>query len=185
MNIHPRSVARLRAATIFLCLLFTACASSNDGDVIDPAKSGLNGTWHYVVTNAFDATFSGCSGDATVLEGQTFHDGLALAPICRTAVTFDVHQVGEAFQVPAYQVTCSDGASGSLSGFGQIVDPELGGQWDSASDTGVTATQTFSGTIVGDTIEVRESHRTFSGTFQGACDFSPELTAVVTVDPPS
>ena len=185
MKIHPRFVARPRAATLLICFLLTACAGSNDGDVIDPAKSGLNGTWHYVVTNAFDATFSGCTGDAAVLEGETFHDGLALAPICRTAVTFDVNQVGETFQVPAYQVTCSDGASGSLSGFGQIADPDVGGQWDSASDSGVTATQIFSGTIAGDTIEVRESRRTFSGTFQGACDFSPELTAVVTVDPPS
>jgi hypothetical protein len=185
MNLHPRSVARLRAATIFLCLLFTACAGSNDGDVIDPAKSGLNGTWTYLVTNAFDATFSGCTGDAAVLEGETFHDGLALAPICRTSITFDVSQVGEVFQVPAYQVTCTDGASGSMSGFGQIVGPQVGGQWDSASDTGVTATQIFTGTIVGDTIQVRESRRTFSGTFQGACDFSPELMAEVTVDPPS
>ena len=39
----------------------------------------------------------------------------------------------------------------------------------------------FSGVIVGSTIELSETRRTFAGNFQGSCDFSPPLDVVVTV----
>lgn len=149
--------------------------------MLDPEKGGLEGTWDYLVTNAFEATFTGCTGDATVLEGATLYEGLSLAPICLTAVTFDVNQTGDEFLLPPHQVTCSDGASAVMTGFGLIDDPDIGGQWESVSDQGVAAVQLFTGVIVGNTIELTESSRSFTGVFQGDCDFSPPLTALVTV----
>ena len=144
-------------------------------------KGGLQGTWDYLVTNAFDATFTGCTADAAVLEGATFYEGLSLAPICTTAVTFDVSQTGDEFLLPPHQVICSDGASAVMTGFGLVNDSDIGGQWESVSDQGVAAVQLFTGVIVGNTIELTESSRSFSGDFQGGCDFSPPLTALVTV----
>jgi hypothetical protein len=162
-------------------LLLAGCAGSNDGDVLNPAKSDLDGTWEYLVTNAYEATFTDCSGDAVVLDGATLHEGKSLAPICLTAVTFDVTQAGEQFEVPPHPVTCSDGASASVSGSGLIEDPDLGGQWESMSDQGVAAVQLFTGVIVGNTIQLTETRRTFSGGFEGGCDLSPPVTALITV----
>jgi hypothetical protein len=163
------------------CLLLIGCAGSNDGDVLDPSKNGLQGTWEYLVTNAFDARFTNCTGDAAVLEGATLYEGLSLAPICMVAVSFTANQTGDAFDVPPHTVTCSDGATASASGSGQVTDPDVGGQWESLSNQGVEAIQVFTGVISGNTIELSESSRTFSGTFQGSCEFSPALTAIVTV----
>jgi len=168
-------------AAMVACVLCGGCAGTNEGDTLDPSKSGLQGTWEYLVLNTYDATFTGCSGDATLLEGVTLYEGLALAPICQTAVQFPVNQAGSAFDAPPHQVTCSDGAQASVSGFGQIADPDLGGQWESVSDQGVTTIQVFSGVIAGSTIELSETRRTFAGNFQGSCDFSPPLDVIVTV----
>jgi hypothetical protein len=171
-----------RSLPTLLCgLLIAGCASHNDGDVLEPAKSDLDGSWEYLVTNAYDARFSGCTGDASVLEGQTLYEGLALAPICLAAVTFEVSQAGALFELTPHEVTCSDGASATVGGSGEIHDPTIGGQWESTSSQGVAAVQEFTGTIVGQTIQLSEFRRTFSGAFAGACDLSPALTAVVTV----
>jgi hypothetical protein len=162
-------------------LLAPGCASSNNGDVLDPQASGLDGTWEYLVVNAFDARFTGCTGDAAVLEGVTFFEGLSMAPICQTAVSFSVLQQGDVFQAPPHQATCSDGAVASVSGSGLISEPDLGGQWESASSSGVNSVHAFSGLIVGNTIQLQESRREFSGAFTGSCDFEPELSAIITV----
>lgn len=181
MNAFQPTTTRWPVAVLGCCLLLAGCADSHVGEVLDPAKSGLSGTWEYLLTNAYEATFNGCSGDAAVLEGATLYEGLSLAPICMSAVVFDVDQDGASFEVPAYQVACSDGSTASMTGSGQIAGHEIGGQWDSISNGGVTAVQLYSGQIVGNTIELSESRRTFDGAFQGTCDFVPALTAIVTV----
>ena len=181
MKVELPAIARRIATATVACMLCGGCAGTNDGDRLDPSKSGLQGTWEYLVLNTYDARFTGCTGDAGVLEGVTLYEGMALAPICQTAVQFPVNQVGSAFDAPPHQVTCSLGAQASVSGFGQIVEPDLGGQWESVSDQGVTTTQEFTGVIVGSTIELSETRRTFVGDFQGSCDFSPPLDVVVTV----
>ena len=170
------------AIATIVCLLLAGCAASHEGNVLNPSTGDLQGTWEYLVTNAYDATFSGCTGDAVVLEGATLYEGLSLAPICLTAVTFDANQEGDAFDVPPHEVVCSDGASATVTGFGQIQNPGLGGQWESTSDLGVSAVQLFTGVIAGNTIQLTELRRTFSGGFEGGCDFSPPLTALITVN---
>jgi len=163
------------------CLALGGCSGTNRGDVLDPTKGDLGGSWDYLVTNAYQATFANCTGDATVLEGLTLHDGLSQAPICMNAVQFGANQTEDGFDVPPHPVTCSDGAAAAVGGFGQVAGQSVGGQWESLSNQGVEAIQVFTGVISGNTIELSESSRTFSGTFQGSCEFSPALRAVVTV----
>ena len=175
---------RVVSSLVVLCSIAcgAGCTDSNRGEVLDPSNDGLAGTWEYLAMNAYEARFKNCTGDAAVLEGSTLYEGLAEAPICLTAVKFEAHQSGDAFDVPPHTVTCSDGASGTVSGAGLIADPSLGGEWESQSDRGVKSVQTFTGVINGNTIELAETHRTFSGSFSGGCDFSPPLSAVITVD---
>jgi hypothetical protein len=179
-SIEARDARRVLVVWIaFVCLI--GCAASNDGDVLDPSKDGLEGTWDYLVTNAYEARFTDCTGDATVLEGATLYEGLSLAPICLAAVSFAADQNGDGFDVPPHAVSCSDGSSGTASGSGRISGFDVEGQWDSLSGLGVEAVQLFSGSISGNTIEITETHRSFDGTFRGECRFSPALTALITV----
>ncbi len=173
--------AWLRAVALLSLLAFAGCAGMNDGDALDPTTNGLQGTWEYLVTNAYESEFTGCTGDATVLEGATFFEALSLAPICLAGVTLDANQDGDSFEVLSHQVTCSDGAAASVSALGAVTESGIGGQWESASDRGVSAVQIFTGEITGNTIELTETRRIFSGDFQGACDLAPPLTAIVTV----
>ena len=173
--------ALVRAMLFLPFVAFAGCAGMNDGEALDPTTNGLQGTWEYLVTNAYEAEFIGCTGDATVLEGATFFDALSLAPICLAGVTLDANQDGESFEVLSHQVTCSDGAEASVSALGEVTELGIGGQWESVSDQGVSAVQIFSGEISGDTIELTETRRIFDGDFQGVCDLAPPLTAIVTV----
>ena len=166
---------------VIAALGVVGCSGQNNGDLLSPAMSGLDGTWEYLITNAHDARFSGCSGDAAVLEGATLFEGLSLAPICMTPVTFDVNQAGQTFDAETNQVTCSDGATAQIAGFGQIDDPVIGGQWESLSDGGVESIQSFTGVIAGNTIQISELRRDFTGNFEGGCDLSPPVEAIITV----
>ena len=87
-----------RAILLLTIIAFAGCAGMNDDDGLDPTTNGLEGTWEYLVTNAYEAEFTGCSGDATVLEGATFFEGLSLAPICITGVTVAAIQDGDSFE---------------------------------------------------------------------------------------
>jgi hypothetical protein len=175
--------AFLCIALLLICVAIIGCARSSDGAsrIFDPSKGGLEGNWEYLVMNAFEAQFSGCTGDAAVLEGATFYQAQALAPMCLVAGRFEVLQVGDAFQVRSHEVTCSDGTPATVSGVGQIGDSLLGGQWESDSAQGIHAVQVFSGSAAGNTIAMNETRRSFSGALEGTCDITPPLTARVTV----
>ncbi len=168
-------------SVVFLSIIvFAGCSGMNDDQAPDPT-TGVQGTWEYLVINAYEAEFTGCTGDATVLEGSTFFEALSLAPICLAGVTLDANQDGDSFEVLSHRVTCSDGVEASVSALGAITGSGIGGQWESSSDLGVSAVQIFSGQMTGNTIELTESRRIFDGDFQGACDLAPPLIAVVTV----
>lgn len=179
-----QSTLHTACACLLVCcsiLALAGCAGLND-EGLDPTTNGLQGTWEYLVTNAYEARFTGCTGDATVIEGATFFEAFSLAPVCLAGVVLAANQDGDSFQVMPHQVTCSDGAEASVSASGSVDGSGIGGQWESVSNGGVTAVQVFTGTIVGNTIELTETHRVFEGSFQGACDLSPALTALVTVE---
>ena len=179
-----QSTLRTASACVFVCCSIfglAGCADLND-EGLDPTTNDLQGTWEYLVTNAYEARFTGCTGDATVIEGATFFEAFSLAPVCLAGVVLAANQDGDSFQVMPHQVTCSDGAVASVSANGSVDGSGIGGQWESTSDEGVTAVQVFSGAIVGNLIELTETRRIFDGSFQGACDLSPPLTALVTVE---
>ena len=169
---------------LIFCASSIGCSSSSASpSPFGAAQTGaLDGNWEYFVTNAYGATFENCTGDAAVLEGYTFSEASAFAPMCVLAVKFKVDQLDDSFQVVPHGVTCSDGASASVTGTGlQVNDSDIVGQWESASSSGVNASQVFSGSVVGDTISIVETARTFTGSFDGSCDLSPPLKAAITV----
>jgi len=185
-SFHASSPSRSGAAAalaLLAVLSLAGCASSHLGDTIDLEQNGLQGDWQYLVTNAYEATFVGCGGDAAVLEGKTFAQAQSLVPMCLPAGSFGVAHSGGDFSVPAYAVTCSDGSTGSAGGAGEVVASSVGGQWESISQAGVSAQQTFTGVVQGETIHLSETRRAFSGALSGACDLVPPLVAEIHVGP--
>ncbi len=72
------SYSALPRAVVFLSIIaFAGCAGMNDGEALDPTTTSLQGTWEYLVINAYEAEFTGCTGDATVLERKTTARGNA------------------------------------------------------------------------------------------------------------
>ena len=181
MKLPSSSAVSLVVCLVVSSLTGTGCTSTDDTDLLDPSKSGLEGKWTYVALNGHSATYTGCTGDATILEGVSFADAFAVVPICTVSGEFDVVQAGESFTVVAHTVTCSDGSTGSAAGEGVFSADSLSGGWETGSDGGVNASQSFTGTAVGELLEIFESERTFSGSLQGSCGISPPLNAVITV----
>ena len=70
MNIQLNS-GRTALATCAIALLTVAgCSSSGDPETgLDVESESLSGVWYYQITNAYDAVFTDCTGDAVVLEG--------------------------------------------------------------------------------------------------------------------
>ena len=68
-----------------------------------------------------------------------------------------------------------------VGGVGQVANDWLGGQWESMSDAGVAAVQLFAGVVTGNMIELGETRRSFTGSFNGSCELLPPLRSLVTV----
>ncbi len=163
-----------------LCLA-AGCSQLND-EIALPGAGALAGSWEYVAANAHSATFSNCSGDATVLEGATVVDGMGLAPLCRVRGTFEVIRVADAFEVVPFQVACSDGGTAAVSGGGAFTGTTIEGAWQTLSSSGVAAVQAFSGVVSGtDQLVVQEGYWSFAGSFTGSCELAPPLTATVEI----
>ncbi|MCP3978857.1 MAG: hypothetical protein GY716_05935 [bacterium] len=166
------------AALAVSALLVAGCSQQNDGGILTDSSDGLAGTWDYLVTNAYEAVFTGCTGDAAVLEGKTFVEGMSAAPICIVSTRFDVQQSGDdGMTVVPHAVSCSDGSTADVSGQGVVAAGTVDGSWSSSSDGGVMSTQSFSATRLGDTLEIEETARSFAGSFSGSCSLSPALSA--------
>ena len=163
------------------CALAAGCGSDPVAELLDLPIADVEGSWSYEVTNGDEATFVNCSGDATVLEGESFDAAQAMAPICHITGPVAVTQDLAALVVLPGSVTCSDGSNAVLSGLGFVTEDAVDGQWDSASEDNVLASQAFEGSVAGTTITLSEDHRDFSGNFQGSCDLEPALTASVSV----
>ena len=164
-----------------LCLTGSGCSGTDEVLDLAGVLPNLGGTWNYQIDNPDQATFVNCTGDAAVLEGRTWNEALALAPICHVGSSFQVTQnVGTLLVVP-HNVTCSDGSTAVISGVGIVTSDSASGQWNGASDQNVNSTQNFDGSVAGNVVTLTEDARDFSGAFQGSCDISPALAATVTV----
>ena len=167
---------------LLVCAAAAGCTNDVVEQIIDIPVANVDGTWNYQLNNPDQATFTNCTGAAILLEGQTWNQALALAPICHVASSFQVTQNLAALFVVPHNVTCSDGSSAVVTGAGAVTDTTVNGQWDSTSNQNVNANQGFQGTVSGSTITLTEDHRDFSGGgLQGSCDISPPLSATVTV----
>ena len=164
-----------------LCLGM-GCAGSNDGDLLSSAPDGFQGKWSYLVTNAYDASFEECTGDAEMLEGLSFYEANLVMPICVVPAFFDVVQDGDTFNLHETAITCSDGTTGSISGNGTVGGGAIAGVWESETHDGIRSSQPFSGTVVGNSIQILETSWAFEGPISGRCQFSPGLMATVSVD---
>jgi len=187
MTHRTRRLQALVTALILLGSLAGGCAGT-PGNAAEGAGLGdgltgdaLGGTGYYLVQNAYEATFVGCTGKAAILEGHTFAEGYTMAPICQPSGTFDVTQNGHTLSMLTHQVDCSDGTSATVSGIADVEADGLSGSWDSNSAGGVTATQTFSGTMSVNSMEILESRRSFAGAFDGDCGIDPPLSATLTI----
>jgi len=164
-------------ATAALITIGAGCSSINDGEVFSGSAASLEGTWQYLITNAYDSVFVGCTGDAAALEGLSFAEGMAAAPICVVSNTFEVTQSDDTLVVAPHQVSCGDGSSAQVTANVTLIEGSLAGLWMTASDAGVDAIQSFSASVMGEMLEFTESHRSFDGNFSGSCDLVPALTA--------
>lgn len=170
------------APLLLLTVALAGCAGSNDDVVptfLNSELSDLSGTWDYEIQNAYDAIFTGCTGDAAMLEGRSFYEGLTVAPICVVPNSFEVVQDGDVLQVLPDSTYCG-GITASVTGSGALSETSLNGSLQVASASGAT-THTYSGARSGRTVEIAEERHAFSGAFQGQCDLTPPLRATVTV----
>jgi hypothetical protein len=168
-------------ALLAACAAGPGCSSNDVAEVLGLPLADVDGNWSYAITNGDQATFVGCSGDAAVLEGQTFDDAQSMAPICHLDGSVTVAQDLAAMIVMPDNVTCSDGSSAVVSGVGIVTEDSVSGEWNSASDQNVIAMQSFDGAVNGSTITLTEDSRDFSGDFDGSCDIFPPLSATVTI----
>lgn len=153
-----------------------------DGDtlVFDPQSESLSGVWYYQITNAYDAVFTDCTDEATVLEGVPFNEGVLVAPVCRLPNSFEAVQDGAAVEFLPATGQCG-GVSATVGGVSDLLENELAGEQEFLSDDGVQATHTFRGHVNGATLQMIESRRAFDGAFRGACNLTPPLAATVTI----
>ena len=165
------------AVALVLVLAVVGCSSS---DVLNLIIPDLTGNWSYVMNNSDVATFSNCSGDLAFLEGRTYDEGMAVAPICAELGSFTVFQIQGTATINPTDITCSDGSTAFLAGTITLTDTMADGSWNTTNLLN-TSSQSFSGTISGNTIDLQESRLAFTNSLQGSCDLSPPLSSTVTV----
>lgn len=187
MKHKPRLQFIVALAVLMSCVV-GGCAGSPHGESTTGLGLGstlsdgtLSGTGYYLIENAYEAEFVNCTGQAAILEGRSFAEGYALAPICLAAGSFDVIQNGNTLSMLAHQVDCSDGGTAEVSGTADIGTDALSGSWASSSAGGVSASQSFSGTMSTNSIRILEHQRSFTGTFDGECGLTPPLSASLTL----
>ncbi len=182
MKIHPSSLRASIGLIGCLIVLGARCAGSGGGEALVSTANGLAGNWSYLVTNAYDATFTDCTQDAAILENQTYYEGSGLAPLCTPASYFDVVQEDESFEIVPHSVNCTDGGAAMISGSGTVVNGNLSGEWRSVRAGGAESRGQFHGEVVGGHLVLVDAGREFHGDFEGGCSLSPGLSASVVVD---
>ena len=173
--------SRTRTAWIlFLTLPILAACQSND--VLEALVPDLQGTWVYAEDNPEEAMFVGCSEDLLVLQGLSVSEARSSQTLCTVEGTVDVLQVKEVVTVNSQAMSCSDGSTAILSGFGTVDDTSVSGQWQSISAEAVTTLQDFSGVVLGNMLVVEQTALTVNGSQSGTCGISPPLSATIMVN---
>jgi hypothetical protein len=160
-------------------MIVAGCDSS---DVLEVLVPNLQGAWVYAEDNPDDALFVECSEDLLALEGLSVSEARTTESLCIVGGTIDVLQVEEIVTVNAQVMTCSDGATALLSGFGTVGDTSVSGQWLNISDGAVTTVQDYSGTVLGNLLIVEQTALSVSGSQSGTCGIAPPLSATIMIN---
>lgn len=179
---NPSAAAAVLISVLVWVFPASGCTALGSEDALGSGSPSADRvTWEQVLNNPYDATFTGCGGDAAVLEGKTVVDGLELAPLCLVTGSFGIVRDGTSFSVEAFRVACSDGSTALISGSGVWTETSVSGQWESALDSGVDGVQVYSGPASGNLLVLDHTRVTFGGAFEGSCSLSPALSASVVV----
>jgi len=173
--------SRIRLGLV-LALVGPLLAGCESSDVLEALLPDVQGTWVYVADNPDEATFVSCTQDLLPLQGLSVSEARATQTLCTVSGSIDVLQVEEIVTVNAQTITCSDGSTAILSGFGTVSDSSVSGQWQSISTGAVTTLQDFSGTVLGNMLVVEQTALTVNGSQSGTCGISPALSATILID---
>lgn len=169
----------LALLTVALLALSGCGGGGGGGGSASPAN--VSGTWDsFVSTNDSAATFQGCTGDASVLNGSTVADAFADC----TVNPITVGQSGNTFSFSPAAYTCTDGVdtwTGQLNGGGTVSGPSLSGDYTMRDDaTTDDETHEFTGSISGNAITLNVNHIEWTGSISGACNLSPAWNIITT-----
>jgi len=153
-----------------LVLLCVACNS----DSSNPPPADVAGTWFMTATNADSATFTNCSGDFALFQGDTVADTLppiltssagGLAPV--------VTQNGTMWSMmPQTIFGVENIASGDVNG------NSISGRFDGV-DSASTLTLFFNGVVTGDSMAINVHTGRLTGAVVGECSIDPPLAVDV------
>ena len=172
MMIHSRTMH-----VAVLAGLLVALAGCSASDLVELIFPEVQGTWSY------QATFTGCTGDITNLDGQTFNTGMTLQPICTPSAPFSVIQIDDLATIEPTAILCSDGSAAVLTGTVNLTETSVSGSWTAVGPAPGTMQLEFAGSVAGNVLSIDESRITYSGTLTGSCDLSPMLASTVTITP--
>ena len=163
----------------FALVLVVGCDTS---DVIELLLPDVQGSWNAQVTNGDVATLTNCTGDLAALEGQTFDQATASDMFCTVSGTLDVLQIDENVFVNPQTTSCDSGSFALVSGIGNVNEMTVSGQFTGLADNSVLTTNSFTGTVSGNTLSVQQSMIEVSGDVAGSCGFTPQLNTTIQVN---
>ena len=185
LALTPAAIVTVVVGCLQVVLSATGCSSSGGG-VMDGPVADISGQWtNFERLNAGDATLTGCTGDAAMLNGSTIADLTGGGgPTCTTNDPFLVVQVGAIFTFTEVFVTCDDGTSITQDGGGTVTSLDtFEGTISTVHSLGVVTDHFLDGTVLSDTnLTLFEAHTEWSGGGNGQCDIDPPLATAVTVN---
>jgi hypothetical protein len=166
-------------------ILLSSCGGGGGNGVMQSPPANVAGVWTTVANNAGSAILTGCTGDLTSLNGLTIA-GIASTATCVYSGPIVTTQSGNSYTILARTYTCDNGDFGSDAGGGTVSGKSLQGQLDTISTfNGTAGTDYLKGTAASAiTVNLSEYYVSISGTVNGSCKISPNLSITATISQP-
>jgi hypothetical protein len=160
--------------------LFVSCSDS-DGGMMDGSTASISGAYSLVAHNNDSATFTGCTGSFTDLEGTTFGSQTFTSCTC-DGPDLQISQSDAQFTIEARNCECDNGNSFQMTGRGTVLDSEFVGERVYTYSNQWTRTDVFDGTASGLDLLIRVSRQewSFRGESRGSCDIQPPWSLTYT-----
>jgi len=154
-------------------------------DVINRPPANVAGVWSGVTNNAGSAILIGCTGDFASFNGLTVAE-ISSGASCVDSGPLEMTQSGATLTAQPVTYACDSGDFGSKAGGGTVAGQSLSVQLDTISEhNGSTGSDYFAGAMLAaDTIALSENGISVSGSMNGTCNISPNLSITVTILPP-